>query len=134
LWPKRMMRDTDSPPNNASIVLKAHVARVSVLLTGDIEPEAQSAILRSGVDVRADILKVPHHGSGHQDDAFLRAVRPSVALVSVGADNPHGHPSPRVGALLQRSGAAVFRTDQRGSLAVTRDGTHVRIAESGPLP
>jgi competence protein ComEC len=134
LWPKRLMRDTDSPPNNASIVLKAHVAGVSVLLTGDIEPEAQSAILRSGVDVRADILKVPHHGSSHQDDAFLRAVRPSVALVSVGADNPHGHPSPRVGALLQRSGAVVIRTDQRGSVAVTPDGSHVRIAASGPLP
>jgi competence protein ComEC len=134
LWPKRLMRETDSPPNNASIVLKAHVQGVSVLLTGDIEPEAQSAVLHSGTDLRADILKVPHHGSSHQDDEFLRAVDPSVALVSVGADNPHGHPSPRVVELLQRSGAVVIRTDQRGSLAVTPDASHVRIAESGPLP
>src|SRR3712207_7512418 len=56
-------------------------------------PISQRDLLDRGVDVRADVLKVPHHGSGAQEPAFLDAVDPSVVLTSVGADNTYGHPS-----------------------------------------
>jgi competence protein ComEC len=134
IWPTRLMRDTESPPNNASVVLKAQVGDLSVLLTGDIEPEAQGAILRSGVDLASNVLKVPHHGSSHQHDAFLDAVDPSLAIVSVGADNPHGHPSSRIIRLLERAGAVVVRTDQRGSVALMAGSQEIRVAQSGPPP
>ena len=64
------------------------------------------------------MLKVAHHGSAYQDPALLDAVDPAVALVSVGADNPYGHPNPALLARLARDGARVLRTDLDGDLAV----------------
>jgi competence protein ComEC len=69
------------------------------------------------------VLKVAHHGSAYQEAAFLDAVAPSVAMVSVGAGNEYGHPNPAVLARLARGGARVLRTDTEGDLAaVARDG------------
>ena len=73
-----------SPPNDASIVMLVRVHGVRLLLTGDIEPPAQQALLNSGVDLHADVLKVPHHGSAFQDPDFISAVGARLALVSVG--------------------------------------------------
>jgi len=71
------------------------------------------------------VLKVPHHGSRLQDPALLKEVGAPVALVSVGAGNTYGHPAPGTLDLLRADGSLVFRTDQRGDIAVTRtsDGT-----------
>ena len=131
--PGRPYRGTSSDPNNSSLVLRVHVGTTAVLLTGDIEPEAQRDLLARGTDVRATVLKVPHHGSDNQEPAFLDAVGASVVLTSVGADNTYGHPSARtLGRLLDR-GAVSFRTDLDGDIAlVQRDGRLSAVGRHGP--
>ena len=99
-------------------MLRVEVAGQVVLLAGDVESEAQSDLVRSGTDLRADVLKVPHHGSADADPAFLAATGARVALVSVGAGNPYGHPAPDLLSVLSRSGMRVHRTDEQGDLAV----------------
>lgn len=89
-----------------------------MLLTGDVEPEAQRDLLARGTDVRADVLKLPHHGSNAQEPAFLDAVGASVTLTSVGADNIYGHPSANVLGRLLAGGARSFRTDPDGDIAL----------------
>jgi competence protein ComEC len=112
-----------STANEASVVLLAEVRGVRLLLTGDVEPEGQAVLARLLPGLRVDVLKVPHHGSRYQDLDFLRSLHARVALVSVGADNDYGHPSPETLAPLERWGARVLRTDLDGDLAVVeRDG------------
>lgn len=122
LAPARRFVGTSSDPNNSSLVLRLQVGPTSVLLTGDVEPEAQRDLLRRGVDLRASVLKVPHHGSAHQEPAFLDAVGASVALTSVGADNAYGHPSPHTLGRLATGGARSFRTDLHGDVALVHRG------------
>ncbi len=112
-----------SAVNDASLVVRVHVAGVVLLLTGDIEPAGQDAVLRAGADVSADVLKVPHHGSARQSRRFLEAVGADVATVSAGADNDYGHPAPAALDMLRSVGTRTFRTDRDGDLAVVvRDG------------
>ena len=118
LWPRRLIHDDGSASNNASLVLLADVAGVSLLLTGDVEPAAQRAVLRAHPDLRADVLKVPHHGSAAQDPEFLRRPGARLALVGVGADNSYGHPAGATVDLLTAAGARVLRTDVDGTVAV----------------
>ncbi|MDT9595199.1 ComEC/Rec2 family competence protein [Nocardioides zeae] len=111
-----------SNANDASLVLLAEVRGVSLLLTGDVEPPAQRRLLRTlrerSVALDVDVLKVPHHGSRHQDLDLLTHVRPEVALVPVGADNTYGHPNPGLLGTLESAGAVVARTDVHGDVAV----------------
>ncbi|PFG94545.1 competence protein ComEC [Saccharopolyspora erythraea NRRL 2338] len=104
--------------NDASIVLMASTPAGRVLLTGDIELSGQAQLLASGADLRADVLKIPHHGSRYTAPQFLQAVRPRLALISVGAGNTYGHPSPLILGALARTGTTVIRTDQEGDIAV----------------
>ncbi len=114
---------SESAPNNASVVLVAEVAGVRILLTGDVEPSAQAALARALSGLRVDVLKVPHHGSRHQDLAWLTSLGARVALVSVGEGNGYGHPAPAVLAALTDAGARVWRTDTSGDVVVVvRDG------------
>ncbi len=109
--------------NNASLVLLVEVAGVRLLMSGDMEPEAQQALDRSLPDLRVDVLKVPHHGSRYQDGELLTRLHARLAVVSVGADNDYGHPAPSTTAMLRRAGMHVARTDQDGDVAVTvREG------------
>lgn len=115
-----------SGPNDASVVLVAVVGGVRVLLTGDVEPEAQAGLdRRLPADLRVDVLKVPHHGSRHQDPDLLSRLGARVALVSVGADNTYGHPAPPTLDLLRRAGMRVLRTDRSGDVAVTGTPDHL---------
>ncbi|MEV4625190.1 ComEC/Rec2 family competence protein [Micromonospora sp. NPDC049523] len=122
LGPPYPMRGTRSDPNNNSLVLRARVGGVRVLLAGDAEEEEQRALLDGlpGTELRAELLKVAHHGSAYQEVGFLDAVAPAVALVPVGVDNDYGHPNPAVLSRLARNGARVLRTDTDGDLAVVR--------------
>lgn len=114
-------------PNDASVTLFVRAGGLTLLLPGDLEPPAQQALLRSHPELpRVDVLKVAHHGSAHQDSALLRAVRPRFALVSVGRDNPYGHPAPRTVDALTGQGAVVLRTDRDGAIAVTGKGSGLR--------
>ncbi len=104
--------------NNTSVVLRATTTAGRLLLTGDVELDAQMDLLASGMDLRADVLKVPHHGSRYSAEEFLAAVRPRVAIVSVGAHNRYGHPSRHVIDALTGAGTRVMRTDLSGDVAV----------------
>ena len=131
VWPRPGARPGDpaeSAPNNASVVLVAEVGGVRVLLTGDVEPEAQRDLLARGVDLRADVLKVPHHGSDAQEPAFLDAVGAAVSLTSVGGDNTYGHPSART---LEAAAPRSLRTDQDGDLALTHRGGRLAVVPRG---
>jgi len=121
--------------NNGSLVLRASTPIGTLLLTGDVELLAQASLLTSGVDLRADVLKIPHHGSRYSSPAFLEAVRPRLVLVSVGAGNRYGHPNATVLDLLHRAGALVRRTDESGDVAVvaSRDGP-AAVARGHPRP
>lgn len=114
--------------NDASVVLLAEVQGVRILLTGDIEPPAQLALRRTVPDLQVDVLKVPHHGSRQQDLDFLTGLQARLALISVGADNDYGHPSPDLMSVLTATGAEVRRTDLDGDVLVlrTEDGIAVR--------
>ncbi len=125
LGPIRLYRGTRSDPNNSSVVIRASVHGIRILLPGDAELEAQDDLLTAGVDLRADILKVPHHGSAYSDPAFLRAVHARLALITVGLDNDYGHPSPLLLAELARLGVPARRTDLDGDIAVVEDGSRL---------
>jgi competence protein ComEC len=118
LAPAAPFHGTRSDPNNSSVVLRVGTGGRTLLLTGDVEVEAQDALLRSGADLRADVLKVPHHGSAYQSPAFLRAVGAGVGVISVGKDNDYGHPSPALLHELDRLGIRAQRTDLDGDVAI----------------
>ncbi len=125
LHPSELPTDA-SEGNAASIVLLVAWQGFSALLTGDAYVEAERVFGPAAGDV--DVLKVGHHGSDTStDSAFLDAVRPEVALLSLGRDNRYGHPSPRVLRRLERAGAAIHRTDEQGTVRVVvrRDGSYV---------
>ena len=120
-------------PNEASVVVRVRFGAVRFLLVGDAEREEERWLLtRDSLALRAEVLKVGHHGSiTSTTPEFLRAVRPVIALVSVGAGNTYGHPSPRVLASLAAQGATVLRTDRLGSIIVRTDGHSVEIEAQG---
>jgi competence protein ComEC len=135
--PPHEMRGTRSDPNNNSLVVRVSVGGLSVLLAGDAESEEQRALLDQvgAPGVRADVLKIAHHGSSYQDPEFLDAVDPALALVSVGVDNGYGHPSAAVLSRLARGGARVLRTDVDGDLAAVRTATgQLAVAAGGRDP
>jgi len=111
-----------SRANDASVVLLAEVHGVRILLSGDLEPPGQATLARMVPGLDVDVLKVPHHGSRHQDLDFLTSLRAEVALVSVGADNDYGHPAQEVLDVLEGADAQVLRTDLEGDLAVLVEG------------
>ena len=133
LWPPRTAhpdegRSRRGASNNSSIVFRLVYGDISVLFTGDAEKDAEHAMIRSyGGFLRCTVLKVAHHGSeSGTSGEFLDAVRPSVAIVSVGAQNRFGHPSGSLLGRLGKSGARVLRTDREGAVVLTTDGMSVR--------
>lgn len=118
-------------PNNASTVALIRVGKVRMLMMGDAEREEEEWLLENEAGLLpADVLKVGHHGSATSSTPrFLDAVHPRIALVSVGAGNTYGHPSPTVLSDLAARGALVVRTDLRGTVVVETDGKVVRIRD-----
>ncbi len=117
-----------SDRNNSSVVLAVSTEGVRLLLSGDVEPEAQQALLGWGPELRADVLKVPHHGSRYQEPRFLAAVDARLSVISVGADNTYGQPAPETLDTLRRDGAEVLRTDESGDVAVVVHDGHLLVA------
>ena len=124
-----------SVPNNASLVLAARTGVVDTLLLGDVEREsAHDLLLRLRREPRMafvaggfDVVKTPHHGSANLDDGLMAAVAAPVGVVSVGRDNDYGHPAAKHLEVLRRNGYAVYRTDQRGDVAVVERGGGVAV-------
>ena len=125
---------SDSPPNDASLVLLVRTRGIRILMMGDEEDGSQAQLMRDTGGIRADVLKVAHHGSARQDPDLVRATGARLAVISVGQDNDYGHPAPSLLALLHDARMRVERTDQDGDVAVVVDGG-LRVATrrgSGP--
>jgi competence protein ComEC len=108
--------------NNSSMVLRMAYGRESFLFAGDVEAKGERELVASSADLRAIILKVPHHGSQTSSTAdFIRAVHPRVAVISLGYLNRFHFPSPEVVRRYQDDGIEVLRTDDDGAVSVIAD-------------
>jgi competence protein ComEC len=115
-------------PNNHSVALRLAYGQVSFLLPGDIETPVEQALVRGGAALAATVLKSGHHGSKtSSSEAFLAAVDPQVVVISVGADNGFGHPSPEVLGRYAALGLPVLRTDERGTIEFITDGQRLWV-------
>lgn len=113
-------------PNNTSIVLKVTFGGTSFLFTGDAEREEEQEILNSGEDLKADVLKVGHHGSSTATTyPFLNAAMPTYAVISCGKGNDFGHPHEETLSKLRDADVTVYRTDLQGTIICTSDGTNI---------
>ncbi|MFM9552048.1 ComEC/Rec2 family competence protein [Streptomyces caniscabiei] len=130
LWPPGDQAAPDGP-NDASVTMLVRSAGLTLLLLGDLEPPGQRELARSpeaAVLGAVDVVKVAHHGSAYQDPGLIRAMAPELALISVGADNPYGHPAPSTVAALRAGGATVLRTDEDGAVAVAGTAEELLVA------
>lgn len=106
-------------PNYNSVVLRLEAFEQAVMLMGDCEERCERSILRAGLNVQGNVLKVGHHGSRTSTSAaFLDTVSPSIAVISAGAGNQYGHPHPETLQKLQDRQVQVWRTDQNGNIAI----------------
>lgn len=119
-------RAQNSAVNNSSVVLRLAYGSFSVLLAGDLEEDGQRRLSARGVQLNAAVLKVPHQGASNAlNSEFLDQVRPAVAVILVGQDNPYGHPAAQTLAKLQ--GTKLYRTDRDGTIEVDSDGRAYQV-------
>jgi competence protein ComEC len=115
--------DGTGSDNDTSVVARLTFGELSVLLTGDAETAAETALLAGGQPLASVVLKAGHHGADTSSgEAFLRAVAPRIIIISTGRDNPYGHPAPAMLARAAAIGATVWRTDELGTLELVSDG------------
>jgi competence protein ComEC len=121
-WERQRVRNDDSE------VLEIRYGGVSFVYTGDIGANVERTIAQTFAPAAIRILKVPHHGSAtSSSQPFLDALQPDIAVISVGRGNPFGHPVPGVLERYKKVGAAIFRTDQDGAVAIETDGVTARV-------
>ena len=126
LWPRQPVAPGDDP-NNSAIVIHARYGEVDALLTAD----AESNVTLPLRPPQAEVLKVAHHGSADAGlEQLLQAVRPRIALISVGKGNDYGHPTPStLATLAARTGLEVHRTDLDGAITVESDGHRIEVRD-----
>lgn len=108
---------------------------MAFLFTGDIGEGVESDIIAGGFEVSSTILKVAHHGSKYSSSIkFLSEVRPKVAVISVGGDNPYGHPTQETLNRLKTINTEIYRTDVHGTVVVESNGTSYTISTSNKTP
>lgn len=118
---------TGDSTNNNSIVLRLSYGKTSFLLMGDAEKDEENDLLATGADLSATVLKVGHHGSdGSSSIAFLNAVKPQYAAISVADDTSH-LPKQVILKRLDSVGARIYRTDVSGTLLFLSDGKEVTV-------
>ena len=118
-----------SDTNDTSIVLRIDYGSTSFLLTGDMEKTAESDLVNSGANLKADVLQVGHHGSSTSTGyAFLSAVLPEMGIISCGANNKYGHPHEETLSILRDAGVDVYRTDLQGTITIGSDGQNYTVA------
>jgi len=108
-----------SAMNDTSIVMMLNTDKEKILFTGDISKKIEHLLIEEGTSLKADILKVPHHGSKtSSSEEFLETARPDLAIISVGRDNPYGHPSPVVLARYEEFGIKVLQTSKEKDICL----------------
>ncbi|MDQ1559096.1 MAG: competence protein ComEC [Pyrinomonadaceae bacterium] len=129
LWPPRAGEETGAlSENNDSLVLRVRYGSRAFLLTGDIERDAEAALVAAGDLLHSDVVKVAHHGSRTSStESFVKAVCPSVAVVSVGLASPFGHPDNNVLERWRASGARVLQTGRSGTITISTDGSDLKV-------
>ena len=130
-WPEASSAaPSPAAKNDDSLVLRLRYEDHAVLLPGDAERDAEREMLsESGPDeLRAEVLKIGHHGGRNSTTAeFLAAVKPRLAIISVGEDNPYGHPNAELLERLANAGVRVLRTDRDGAVHILMDGKGVEV-------
>ena len=119
----------ESDINDSSIVLKLNYFSNSFLFTGDLGSNKEKEILNSGANIKADVLKVGHHGSSYSTaSSFLDKVNPSFAALSVGKDNIYKHPASSTLEKLNKRGIKVYRTDLDGTILFESNGKDISVS------
>jgi competence protein ComEC len=127
LWPPTTAA-VDSPRNDDSLVLRLVYGKTAMLLPGDIERPVEDELERERAPLAADFLKVAHHGSKTSTNGpWLAEAHPQFVAISVGENNPFGHPNPEVLERLEAMRVRVLRTDRDGAITVFSDGQAVRV-------
>ena len=130
LWPpEELPSGTSSDLNNASVVLRVSYGATSFLLPADIHSDAEARLVETA-SIDSDVLKVPHHGSRTSSSpAFLDAVSPAVAVISVDAESRYGHPHAEIVEALRgrMSGDNVILTSESGTIEIVSDGRSLRV-------
>jgi competence protein ComEC len=131
LWPVPAANPNAPSRNNDSIVLRLELGNRALLLTGDIEMAGESRMLQANDDLRADVVKVAHHGSKTSStEIFIAATQPRFAVISVGQTSIFGHPHRGVVERWRAGGAQVLTTGKCGTITVTTDGRDLDLATS----
>ena len=130
-------KELKASANNTCVVVKLIYGKDSFLFTGDISSTAEKELADSGLALsrvegenilKSTVLKVAHHGSKYStSDLFLENVKPEIAVISVGAKNTYGHPTPEVLQRLEKSGIKMFRTDKDGDVKFVSDGKNIKL-------
>lgn len=114
--------------NKASSVIKLKYKDFTILFTGDVEKDGEEAMLLKGTNVKANILKVAHHGSNTSStEDFIKNVNPQIAIISAGKDNKFGHPKQEVLDTLKKNNIKVLRTDEKGAISIYTNGENINI-------
>ncbi|MFC1850377.1 ComEC/Rec2 family competence protein [candidate division CSSED10-310 bacterium] len=129
MGPKELFEGTRSDANNNSVVIKVMYKATSFLFTGDAESESELDLLDYRANLRANVLKVPHHGGEFSStEEFVRMVRPMIAVISCGRNNKFGHPHADTLEKYRRIGAKIVRTDLCGTITMLSDGQRISIS------
>jgi competence protein ComEC len=127
LWPADIGPVTQAS-NDDSLVLRITDGRLHLLLPGDAQRQSEDELVSSHAPLAADFLKVPHHGSKTSStEAFLQAVAPRIAVVSVGEANPFGHPAENIVERYANAGVRLLRTDRDGAVTALADGQNLSV-------
>ncbi len=133
VWPRPIQ--TPDPPsrNNDSLVLRVRFGEKSFLFTADIEKEAEAALVKTGVGLKTDVVKVPHHGSRTSStEQFIAVAQPALAVISVGRHSIFGHPHREVVERWRARGAQVITTGEKGTITVVTDGRELKVSTFVP--
>ncbi len=135
LHPEPDVAAAEEISNDQSLALRLSAGGHAFLLPGDIGSDAEAAILKTGADVRARVLKSPHHGSrSSSSPGFLDAVRPEIVVITAGRGNFYGLPHPDTLERYRERGIRILRTDEDGAIRISTDGKTLDVVTSQGRP